>query len=107
MRSEVVYCQKFDNNRFVVGLKVRENRIPWSILRRFDGVDIANFDDIGIIGCKSCGSDQQEKFMAQIAIHLPGGDKLSVCVFSELLVCQHCGKAEFPISEDRLRLLMK
>lgn len=107
VRGEVVYCQKLDNSRFFVGLKVRESRIPWSILRRFDGIDIVNFDDIGVVKCKSCGSDKQEKFMAQIAIHLPDIDKPHVFVFPELLVCQHCGKAEFTIPEDRLRLLMK
>lgn len=37
VRGEVVYCQKLDNDRFFVGLKVRESRIPWSILLRFDG----------------------------------------------------------------------
>lgn len=37
VRGEVVYCQKLDNGRFFVGLKVRESRIPWSILLRFDG----------------------------------------------------------------------
>lgn len=41
LRGEVVYCQKLDNHRFFVGLKVRESRIPWSILRRFDGMRIS------------------------------------------------------------------
>lgn len=41
VRGEVVYCQRFDNGRFFVGLKLPRNRIPWSILRRFDGVDIS------------------------------------------------------------------
>ena len=39
VRGEVVYCQRLDNDGFFVGLKVRESRIPWSILRRFDGRD--------------------------------------------------------------------
>lgn len=39
--GEVVYCQRGDNDGFFVGLKVRESRIPWSILQRFDGVDIS------------------------------------------------------------------
>ena len=37
-RGEVVYCQRLDNDRFFVGVKVRESRIPWSILQRFDGI---------------------------------------------------------------------
>ena len=39
VRGEVVYCQRFDNDRFFVGLKVPENHIPWSILQGFDGMD--------------------------------------------------------------------
>ena len=40
VHGEVVYCQRFDD-RFFVGLKLPRNRVPWSILRRFDGVDIS------------------------------------------------------------------
>lgn len=102
--GEVVYCQKLDDDRFFVGLKVRESRIHWSILQRFDGIDIVKFDDIE--KCKFCGSDKLQKFTAEIAIHLHI-DKPHVFVFPELLVCQHCGKAEFTIPKERLRLLMK
>src|SRR5207249_1547206 len=35
VRGEVVYCQRLDNDRFFVGVKIRESHIPWSILRRF------------------------------------------------------------------------
>ena len=55
-------------------------------------------------------SHQQNKFNAEIAIHLPersGLDKPIVWVFPELLVCLNCGKAEFAIPEDQLRLLIK
>ena len=38
VRGEVVYCERVDNGRFFVGLKVRESCIPWSVLRRFDGM---------------------------------------------------------------------
>jgi len=41
VRGEVVYCERLDHGRFFVGLKVRESRIPWSILQRFDGMDIS------------------------------------------------------------------
>ena len=38
VRGEVVYCQSLDNDRFFVGVKIRESCIPWSVLRRFDGM---------------------------------------------------------------------
>lgn len=41
VRGEVVYCERLDNGRFFVGLKVRESRIPWSILQRFDGAGLS------------------------------------------------------------------
>ena len=56
--------------------------------------------------CKVCGSDQQSKFTAEIAIHLPGLKGLNkphVLVFPELLVCLNCGKSKFVIPEDQLR----
>jgi hypothetical protein len=58
--------------------------------------------------CKSCETDSQSKFTAEIAIHFPGLkniDKPIVWVFPELLVCLDCGKAEFAISESELRVL--
>ena len=58
--------------------------------------------------CKCCGSDKQMRFAAEVAIHLPGLkgiDKPAVFVFPELLVCLNCGKTEFIIREDELRLL--
>ena len=39
VRGEVVYCQRVDHNRFFVGLNIRESRITWTIMRRFDGLD--------------------------------------------------------------------
>lgn len=36
--GEVVYCQKVENDRFFVGFKFRQSRLPWSILQRFDGM---------------------------------------------------------------------
>jgi len=38
VRGEVVYCQKSDDTRFFVGLKFPQRRIPWPILKRFDGI---------------------------------------------------------------------
>ena len=39
VRGEVVYCQRLDNGRFFVGLNIGRSRIPWSVVRRFDGLD--------------------------------------------------------------------
>jgi PilZ domain-containing protein len=38
LRGEVVYCQKLGNDRFFVGLKFRQSRVPWSIFHRFNGL---------------------------------------------------------------------
>jgi hypothetical protein len=62
----------------------------------------------GVMACKSCGSDDQLKFDAEINIHLPGRealDKRAVLVFPMLLVCLHCGFAEFIISNSEWRQL--
>ena len=107
VRGEVVYCQKLDNGRFFVGIKVRENHIPWSIVLRFDGINIAKLDNTDIVKCTFCGLDAQKKFTAEIAIHVPDITKPRVFVFPELLVCERCGKARFAIPEEQLRLLMK
>jgi hypothetical protein len=58
--------------------------------------------------CKSCGSDELGKFIAEIAIHFPGLkniDKAHVWVFPDLLICLNCGTTEFVIPERELRLL--
>lgn len=60
--------------------------------------------------CKACGSDQQGKFTAEIAIHVPGLKDLGqplVWVFPELFVCLKCGTAEFEMPEGQLRCLAK
>lgn len=62
------------------------------------------------MACKSCGSDNQSKFTAEIAIHSPGLKGLNkpiVWVFPELLLCIDCGNAKFTIPETELRLLAK
>jgi hypothetical protein len=67
-------------------------------------------DESETIACKSCGSDKQSKFIAEIAIHFPGLkglEKPHVLVFPELLVCLSRGNAEFDIPETELRLLAK
>jgi len=60
--------------------------------------------------CKSCGSTNQGKFTAEMAIHFPGLkniDKPVVWVFPELMVCLDCGAAEFDVPEAELRHLAK
>jgi hypothetical protein len=37
-RGEAVYCQKVDDERYCVGFKFVQERVPWSVLQRFDGV---------------------------------------------------------------------
>lgn len=46
------------------------------------------------MACKSCGSDNQSEFGAEINIHFPGRkglDKPAVLVFPKLVVCLDCG----------------
>jgi hypothetical protein len=60
--------------------------------------------------CKSCGSVNQSKFTAEMAIHFPGLkniDKPVVWLFPELVVCLDCGTAQFAMSEAELRQLAK
>jgi hypothetical protein len=60
------------------------------------------------MACKSCGSNDQRGFGAEINIHLPGRealDKPAVLVFPMLLVCLHCGFTEFIISDSELSQL--
>ena len=62
------------------------------------------------MACKSCGSNDQGAFGAEINIHFPGQeslDKPAVLVFPMLLVCLRCGSAEFTISGSELRRLAK
>lgn len=58
--------------------------------------------------CKSCHSKNQNRFSAEICIHLPGLKDLevpAVFVFPTLVVCLDCGFAEFSIPESELRSL--
>ena len=34
LKAEVVYCQKHDNDKFVVGLRFRRSPVLWSILEK-------------------------------------------------------------------------
>jgi hypothetical protein len=71
---------------------------------------VIGFEREPTVTCVACGSDQESKFTAEIAIHFPGLTGLNkphVWVFPKLCVCLNCGKSEFAIPEDKLRLLGK
>jgi len=58
--------------------------------------------------CKSCGSDNQKKFSAEMSMHFSGLqniDKPVVWVFPEVAVCLDCGVAEFSVPKTELRQL--
>src|SRR5580704_2848169 len=60
------------------------------------------------MACRSCGSNSQAEYGAEINIHLPKDeDKAAVLVFPKLLVCLDCGVAEFTVPEAELRQLGK
>jgi hypothetical protein len=58
--------------------------------------------------CKTCGSDNQTEFDAEINIHSPGLknlDKPAILVFPKLLVCPDCGFVEFTLRKSEVLLL--
>jgi len=60
------------------------------------------------MACKSCGSDNQQRFGAEMAIHFPGLEGLKkpiVWVFPNLVVCLDCAFAECNVPEPELRVL--
>jgi hypothetical protein len=60
--------------------------------------------------CKSCGSENLQKFRGEVAIHFPwlkNIDKPIVWVFPELTVCLDCGVAQLAVPQDELRQLQK
>ena len=64
----------------------------------------------GSIPCKSCGSVNQKKFSAEVAIHFPELKNIYkpvVWVFPEVVVCLDCGTAEFAVPEEELGQLAK
>jgi hypothetical protein len=61
-----------------------------------------------VLTCRSCGSNNQTEYGAEVNIHLPRDrDKAAVLVFPKLVVCLDCGVAEFTIPEAELHLLME
>jgi hypothetical protein len=62
------------------------------------------------MSCKSCGSDKQNEFEAEINIHfrgLKGLDQPAILVFPQLVMCLNCGFAEFTVPETELRPLAR
>jgi hypothetical protein len=60
--------------------------------------------------CKSCASQNQSKFSAEMNIHLPGFnglEKPTVWIFPEMVVCLDCGFAECTIPESELHKLAR
>ena len=56
--------------------------------------------------CRSCGSNNQAEYGAEVNIHLPRElNKPAVLVFPTLVVCLACGVTEFTIQEAELRRL--
>jgi hypothetical protein len=61
-----------------------------------------------IMACRSCGSESQTEFGAEINIHFSGLknlDKPAVLVFAKLVVCLDCGFTQFALPETELREL--
>jgi hypothetical protein len=55
-----------------------------------------------IVACKRCSSENRKKFNAEMNLHFPGReglDKPTVWLFPEVVVCLHCGLAEFSVPE--------
>lgn len=62
------------------------------------------------MACRSCGSENQTDFGAEISVHFPGRkglDKPAVLAFPRLVVCFDCGFTQFTLAETELHLLGK
>jgi hypothetical protein len=61
------------------------------------------------VECESCGSQNLEKFIAEIAIHSHDIRTPLVFVFPKILVCMNCGRLEpaeeFVVPKGELQLL--
>jgi hypothetical protein len=60
--------------------------------------------------CNSCGSANLDKFSAETGIRRPGLENIdtqTVLVFSQLIVCLDCGRAEFVVPKAELHRLPK
>jgi hypothetical protein len=60
------------------------------------------------MSCKSCQSQNQRNFTAEVAIHFPGLeglDKPIVWTFPKLAICLKCGFTDFTVPEAETRVL--
>ena len=58
--------------------------------------------------CRSCGTENQREFGAEMNIHFPGRkglDQPAVLASSILVICLDCGSTEFTLADTELRLL--
>lgn len=56
------------------------------------------------MSCKSCQSNNQRVFSAEINIH-PSVFEGGIFVFPNIVVCLDCGFTEFVLPENELRML--
>jgi hypothetical protein len=60
------------------------------------------------MACRSCESENQAEFDAEVNVHFPGPkglDKPHVLACPRLVVCLDCGLAQFTFQENELRAL--
>ena len=58
--------------------------------------------------CPSCASKKVGKFGGEIGVHFKGSAELEkpvVFVFPEVVVCLTCGRAQFTVPQEELRVL--
>ena len=62
------------------------------------------------MSCRTCRSEDQREFPAELNIHFPGPQNFqtpTVWAFPTLLVCLKCGFTEFFIADAEMRKLKK
>jgi hypothetical protein len=60
------------------------------------------------MACKSCASNDEREFAAEMNLHIRGAkgtDQPAVLLFPVIVVCLNCGCTEFDIPQTELRLL--
>jgi len=59
------------------------------------------------VSCRVCASENQSRFLTEIAIHLPGLSTPHVFLSPQVVVCMDCGSTEFSIPETELARVAK